>query len=58
MIHLSSPSALPCPSLPCFFLQVKDLPGSDMHFFTRVLHRTRDDELMDLIPTVGGSSYL
>ncbi|CAI5480400.1 unnamed protein product [Closterium sp. Yama58-4] len=27
-------------------------PGSNLRFFTRVLHRTRDDELMHLVPTV------
>jgi len=35
-------------------VQVAKLPGSDMKFFTRILHRTTPDALMDVMPTVRG----
>ncbi|XP_010544263.1 PREDICTED: uncharacterized protein LOC104816926 [Tarenaya hassleriana] len=35
-----------------WYNKVKDMPGSDMGKFTRVLHSGKDDNLMDEIPTV------
>ncbi|CAI5510231.1 unnamed protein product, partial [Closterium sp. Naga37s-1] len=34
------------------YKKVASEPGSNLRFFTRVLHRTKDDELMHLVPTV------
>lgn len=38
--------------------QVAKLPGSDMKYFTRILHRSTPDALMDVMPTVraGGAT--
>ena len=34
-----------------WYKKVKDMPGSDMGKFTRILHSGRSDQLMDEIPT-------
>ena len=34
------------------YLKVAAAPGSDLKHFTRVLHRTKEDALMDDLPTV------
>ncbi|XP_028803967.1 hydroxyproline O-arabinosyltransferase 3 [Neltuma alba] len=34
-----------------WYKKVKDMPGSDMGKFTRILHSGREDQLMDEIPT-------
>ena len=34
------------------YLKVASAPGSDMKYFTRVLHRSKEDALMDDLPTV------
>lgn len=34
-----------------WYKKVKDMPGSDMGNFTRILHSGRADQLMDEIPT-------
>jgi hypothetical protein len=40
------------PTTHCSLCQVAKLPGSDMRYFTRVLHRASEDALMAEIPTV------
>lgn len=34
------------------YKKVKDLPGSELRYFTRLLHRTKDDILVGEVPTV------